>query len=617
MHKFLKHSSLFESVAVGALLAVVFLVYSNSVDSLDLWAHLNTGRVIHQSGNLPSEDLFSYTTSLPASLFTMGKNEVAATELPSGFQHWSMNLDHSWLGQLVLYLMHDNFGLRGLGILKSTLFLLTFLVLYAAMRRGGAHHFAAFLTLALVAYLGTNFNYTRPQIFSFFFFAGLLYLLVDFQKGGRLLYGLPAIMLLWANIHGGFIMGVMALLIFSGGELLQSLVCRPAGTHQATYLTTPRRRLLLIITCLTLLAGLLNPNGYRIFTFPWATMRSLYGAGIMEYQRPDFHAFREYWFMLILAGFAFILRIKRAPLSELLLVAFLTATSLLGMRAIIYFGLGTAVFLARSLTAFGDGLGKTSPMRKTGKAIGPTIMSTGNLPVLITTICSLSLLVAVSASGNILKFKNRFWYPDLALHYIKTNQLPGRLFNFYDWGGYINWTLPDYKVFIDGRCLNETAFFHYNQIITGARGSENLAPLWARLLDAYNIRLILIPTVARDGYPYGLVLSLLKEPQWHLVYRDGNSAILLRGGPDTEQLYGNLYQDKNKGLLNEIVMESHQGLNRSPTTLGYYETLGNAYLELYEIDKAARMFEEYLSRDPDNIRVKQLLQNLQGLRPTR
>lgn len=610
MRKISRHTWLLRAVSVGALLTAVFLTYANTVDSLDLWGHLNAGRHIHQAGSLPSEDLFSYTTDLPQHLSDLGKNEVAPSQLPSEFKHWSMNLYHSWLGQLILFMVQDNFGLRGVGVLKSILFILTLSTLYAAMRKRGAHHCAAFFSLALVAHLGTDFNYSRPQIFSFFLFSLMLYLLADFRKGGRLLYGLPAVMLLWANIHGGFIMGVALLLLFCGGELIQALLPLPPDENRAITLSPTRRRILLLIAFLTLLAGLANPNGYRIFTFPLATMNSLYGSGIMEYQKPGFDSFRTFWFMLLLSVIAVVFRLRRTPVSEILPVLFWAAASLMGMRAIIYFGLGASVFLASSLTEITIWSGMA---KHTGKTpLSQTLAA--SMPDLVTAIVALLLLIAVAASGNVLQFKNRFWYPVQALRYIKTNHLPGRLFNFYDWGGYINWILPDYKVFIDGRCLNETAFFQYNQIINGARGSEVREPLWSRLLDAHGIQLILVPTVARNGYPFGLTLTLLNDPQWHLLYRDGNSALLLRGGADNDRLYGNLYQDKNRGLLSEILTESSQGLKQSPATLGYYETMGNAYLGLYQIDKAVEMFGEYLARDPDNDRVKTLLQNAKGLR---
>ena len=77
-----------------------------------------------------------------------------------------MNLSHSWLGQLLLFLSYAAGGIVGIGLLKSALFVLCYLFLWLAMKKRGAGEIAALAVLALTAYTGQYFNYSRPQLFS-------------------------------------------------------------------------------------------------------------------------------------------------------------------------------------------------------------------------------------------------------------------------------------------------------------------------------------------------------------------------------------------------------------------------------------------------------------------
>ncbi len=107
-------------------------------------------------------------------------------------------------------------------------------------------------------------------------------------------------------------------------------------------------------------------------------------------------------------------------------------------------------------------------------------------------------LIKIAVSGVALKFDMREKrYPSNAVEFIQKNRIPGNMFNLYNSGGYLIWSLyPDYKVFIDGRNLNETAYFHYNQIIGSSIGKDPGMPLWKRLLNAYDVNFILTTAVS-------------------------------------------------------------------------------------------------------------------------
>ena len=93
---------------------------------------------------------------------------------------------------------------------------------------------------------------------------------------------------------------------------------------------------------------------------------------------------------------------------------------------------------------------------------------------------------------------------------------PGRGFTTYEWGGYLDETLPEYHVFVDSRsdAYSQRLLQDYATII-------GLGPGWRDLLRAYDIRWALLPTSA----PLAQVLAL--SPGWHCSGADNTGVALL------------------------------------------------------------------------------------------
>ena len=606
----LPFSRICQLVCLTGLLTAVFLAYGDRVDDLDLWWHLKSGELIAQTHQVPSQDRFAYTTDLPATLARLGLDEMPAAQRPSAFAHWSMNLNHSWLGQLLFYQAYAAGGLTGVALLKSLLFALTLLILYLTMRRAGAGSPAALLTLALIAWIAKDFNYSRPQLFSFVGLALLGYLLTDFRQGGRKFLGLPLLMLLWANLHGGFIIGVAVLLLFAIGEIPRLLLAKKWPWPPAP-LSGRRLAALLLITGVTLLAALANPNGYRIFLFPDAVRHSLFQLFIEEYHRPMAYEYHAYWLMLLLVALVLPFRLKRLELAEIFVALFLMASSYTAIRAIIFFAIGSGGVLARSLSEAATWLATRAWFSRLAPAPFRRALDLGFNALLA--LLALAL-VGKTALGNepFNLAAHGQDYPEEAVRFIEANNLPGPLFNPYNWGGYLIWTLPSHPVFIDGRCLNETAYAQYLQIVGAAKGQEKKGPLWRRLLDAHRVQLIMSPAVAGNGNLIALVDRLFFAPDWEVIYQDGKTLLFLRKTEENAAIIQR-YALPKQAIFQEAEAECRQGIEKTPATWGYYETLGYICMNSYRLDEAKAMFREYLTRNPYNERIRRTLTMLEQL----
>ena len=595
-------------IPISSLLILVFLTYANKVDDLDLWWHLKNGQFIYETHSIPQKDYFAYTTEIPDSISKIGKDEVSSAELPLEKNNWfwSINLKGSWLADLIFYLAYLLGGFAGIGILKSTIFVLAYLVLYLTILKRGAGYLSSFFVLCLVALIGLDFNYTRPQIFSFLLFSCTLYILYDFRKGEKGIYFLPFLMIIWSNLHGGFILGVFVIFTFSFAEMLKYLLKNKFGISKISPLTKEKLRTLILFSFISCLASLINPNGYKPFLFPFIQKQSLF-ATIEEYHRPMFYEYHAYWFMLVLIiiTILILIKMKHLDLTELSLSLLVTVPSLIGIRYIIFFALGTGVFLAYSITYTGTRLKGWNPLKKFLDKPKSFRIDLKDSFFFLLVIVSLFTLTKICMSGDIFRFDiGEKRYPTGAMAFIKETKILGNMFNLYNWGGYLIWHLsPVDRVFIDGRTLNETALFHYNQILKAEKGKNPAIPLWKRLLGAYNVNFILINAVSSNGNIIPLVDMLYQDRDWELIYADGKSIIFLKTVPENQNIIRR-YQISKEKLDDEVISECEQGIIDTPATWGYYETLGLMHMKKNRFNDALAMFQKYLSMNPNNKNVR-------------
>ncbi len=583
--------------------------YANEVDDLDFWWHLRNGQLIYETQTIPQKDDFAYTTYVPDNISRIGKDEVAAKRLPgeksfSGLR--SSNLSNSWLSQLIFYIVYLLAGFKGIGILKSAVFVLAYLVVYLTMRRRGAGNLSSFLILSLIAVIGVDFNYTRPQIFSFLLFPAVLYTLYDFRRGGKSIYLLPLFMLIWANLHGGFILGVLTILAFTFSETIKYLLLNRFNISKISSLQKEQLRTLILLSSVSAFASLINPNGAKIFLLPLIVEQSLFKA-IEEYYSPMLYEYHAYWFMLVITAVCIlILTVKRRlDLSDLLIALILIVPSLRSIRYIIFFALGSGVFLAYSISSAAAEIKERGfPGKLLNNQRFAEIIRKSPLSILIS-ILSIIYLIMIIKPGDVMELNMRLKrYPSGAVSFIQDNMLSGNMFNLYNWGGYLIWSLyPDYRVFIDGRNLNETNFFHYKQILKAEAGKRTEEPLWVRLLDAYKVNFILTNAVTSAGRIVPLVDKLYLDSAWELIYADGKSMIFLRSTLENQDTIHTNYISKDK-IYDEIITECKLGIAETPATWGYYETLGDIYMAKNRLEDAFVMFHKYLSMNPNNKKVR-------------
>jgi hypothetical protein len=107
-----------------------------------------------------------------------------------------------------------------------------------------------------------------------------------------------------------------------------------------------------------------------------------------------------------------------------------------------------------------------------------------------------------------------------AVQWLAAHPLPGRVFNSYNWGGYLIWALhPHVPVFVDGR----TDLYALDSHVLQDYGTVHwIRPGWRQVLDRYEVGFVLTERT-------GLVDMLLREVEdWEQVYADEVAIIYTR-----------------------------------------------------------------------------------------
>ena len=476
-------------LGLAALLLVAWL--SREAGDSDSWWHLKTGQFILTQHRLPVPDPFAYTTYL-------GKPLYSGEEVTRYF-----NLTHEWLAQIAMYGAYAAAGLTGL-ILARAAMLSLFCALAGLMAYRRTRSFPRALVAVFAAAMIVHaFTADRPQYFTYVFLALTLNLL----DARRRLWLLPPLFLIWANCHGGFFLGWVAVAIY----------CAEAGYFRWRGKPVDGERRLWLAGLSAILASGFNPNGFRVFEVLWNYGRSPLQAQILEWYHPVFWELSPFTVLLYGGVVALIWnRRKTRPADWLLLAAFGSA-GLLAFRNVVLAGFVGAFLIAAYV-----------PMPKSKIALRERPAAGFAVAALL-----LAGTLVLIAQGKAFRFRASPRTPVGAADFLLDHHIQGKLFNTYGQGGYLIWRLwPRWQVFVDGRVLNESVAYDAQRIMYAADDSGGKS--FDDLLRDYRIDVIVMDCfepVSGAAYYLPTALADPRQTEWKLVYRDGHDVIYMRRPP--------------------------------------------------------------------------------------
>ncbi len=457
----------------------------------DMWWHLRSGQHIVETRVLPLTDPFSHTRS---------------------GEPW---INHGWLAQIALYGAYAIGGFPALAILVALLVVAAFVCVWKQMDGGP---FLRAFVLVLAAITSAVIWAPRPQMFSFALtaVAGYLVYLYKWRQIDRL-WLLPPIFVLWANLHGGFAVGFILLAGSIAGEVINHLL-RHAGPEVLSW-----RRLgkLVALTALSYALLVINPNTTAMYTYPLRTINiGVLRDFIQEWSSPDFHLlFVQPFIWLLVATLAAIgWSGRRLDGGDFALAAGFAYSALLAGRNIAPFALVCAPVLARHAKPAMETIRQRLGWQMTSSPPSRPGVVWLNWLILIVVALLAGLKIVAPLLPPVREQAERETLPVDAVNWIEANRPAGRMFNSYNWGGYLIWRLwPDAPVYVDGRTdLYDDAFLRDYLRVAGAQ------PGFESVLERDRIGWVFVEASS------ALDVALSREAAWTSVYRDDMAVVFSR-----------------------------------------------------------------------------------------
>jgi hypothetical protein len=327
--------------------------------------------------------------------------------------------------------------------------------------------------------------------------------------------GLPLMMVLWSNLHGGFVLGNAIIVLYCIGTVADT-----ARSGRKISAVTP----FLVLCGIALIASLVNPSHALAALTILDNPTALYGSVPTEAKAlGDILALGwrpwGYFTACALSATVVFVGFRSISISHLLILLFLFCISLLKARFAIFFVLAAVQ------------LGTPYLSKRLNEFSRFPIVRNGTLGV--AAFAGLMLVSVSLTRGHILNVGNvdHSLYPPEAVRFINEQDLPGMLLNPYEWGGYLMVYLPDYKVYIDGRGMranDDRMVLEYSSLLGASGFPVRGEPEWKFILQTRGISTVLMHRQnVVTGEAILLNEALDKDPEWRLAFENESSLVFV------------------------------------------------------------------------------------------
>lgn len=410
-------------------------------------------------------------------------------------------VNQQWLTEAIFYLFFHSMGYAGLSLMKGLIACAIVLVILGMLKE----HAPEVRYACAAVFIAADLHYFifRTHLFSLLCTAILLFLLERISPGKRLVW-IVLLFAVWSNLHALFGLGLFVLGVYVLTRWVQAGAPFTADALR-DWISVP----------LACAATLVNPFGWGV----WKT-------AIVSFGDPETGLISEWWpiwrhslnqnlgfiFLVLIVVFLAALFPKRIHWPSLLAAASIAVLGILHVRFTADVTLPAVPLLASLLSAARERIGEER-VEGALSALLPAFVA--GMMIFMASGFSFALAHPITTPGDVLMVD----YPVRAVSWMKRHKVSGRIFNEYSWGGYLDWELPESRIFIDGR----TGVLLYPRgFLKSWKSAVETRPGWRTTFEkgAPDYALLL-----PDDY---LSAQLALEPGWELLFKDNISALYHR-----------------------------------------------------------------------------------------
>jgi hypothetical protein len=448
--------------ATAALLA--------KMKAIDLAYHVRAGELAIRTGDVVRTDPFTFTR---------------------GGLPW---LNQQWAAQLIYRFAHSLLGWAGIAMTHAASIGTGFWFLYrSCVRAGVVPRTGAVLTLLGFVVGGASLG-ARPQSLAVPVFTGTWLLLA---QRGRRIWLVPLLAMIWANVHGSFVLAPVLTGFALGDDLLER---RPAGPG-------------LVLLLATVAATFVTPFGPAVWSYTLEiagdeTIRNQ----VTEWRSPSPLTVAGGLFWLSGAGVAItaVSRRRRVrPIDVARLVAFF-ALGIPAARGTLWWALVAPPIVAGWFPRPEHVVGEPTDTAAPSRAMTAVILAL--LPIAL--LLHVGTDPATGASARLAADA-----PETLVGATRRNLPPGsRLFVYQRFASWFEYSLPAYPVMVDSRIevFSDATWRDYDVVIEAGEG-------WGRVLNRYDIQGVVLPQRAV------LARELSRADAWRLVADVPAGSVFVRG----------------------------------------------------------------------------------------
>ena len=471
----------------------------------DIGWHIRTGELMLSTHALPRTDPFSST------------------------MHGQAWFAWEWLYDIALGILYRGCGLNGVVWLCALIVATTFTMLLSQLLKRGTGLLLAIVLMLLAEAAATIHLFARPHIVSWLFVLAWFVTLERWERGDTpqwLPWFFPVSMLLWVNLHGGWVLGFALLAIYVVAAIVESL---RADDDFAALRSAQRARAIAWSGAASAAATLVNPFGWRLHAHIYHYLGDRYLMNrIAEFRSPDFHGWAQRCFAIILLLTLAALSGHRRQIrfSHLLVVLLAVYAGLLSSRNLpvssMLLVLMIGPMLWSSLVSLADRPGAWAWIRGNARWVAQFSSRMGaqesSLRGYVWPVVSVVAALGICLHGGWVGSRHVIdaqfdpkKVPVDAVDFLQNEPSREPIFSSDFWGGYLIYRLyPSRQVVVDDR-HDLYGSDRIREVLILMQGE----PGWREILETWHIHTILLPV----GSTLANLLHQLPE-DWRVAYQD-------------------------------------------------------------------------------------------------
>lgn len=451
----------------------------------DLGWHLKYGEYFLKTGKILRKNLFSSSMTN---------------------YHWA---NHSWGSDVIIYFVYNYFGFIGLSILGALIITATFYIFSKAFNLS---FWEKALIFPLIIYFlqPVNVPSLRSQLFSYLFTGFLVYILARYKKNSKIIFLSVPLFILWANIHGGFVLGLLILFLWSVFYIFSKFIF-----SRNKEFSKKETIILIAIIFFSTVATLINPFGINVYKEIIDRVNNPWRIYIAEWS-PFFNLSDLWWIQilvsnLILVGclFMFLKGDFKKNLNFILISLLIFALSFFERRYA-WTAYYLIIIIIKPIADF---------FKPDKKYI--TIFS------IIIIFITLGILLIIKSpfdqyfSMSWINYCQKYLYCSTkSAQFLEKTKYKKPLLTLYNWGGWLIWNYPTIKPSIDGRMH----LWKDNKGYSAFGDYYALEQNW-KDIDKSDYNTVYVGTFKPI---YNKMIELTKKGKWKMVYSDNVSGIFVK-----------------------------------------------------------------------------------------